>query len=268
MGYGQSAPDDVVWVLPGDANGPHRTSLLVLPHSGGNAHGYAPWRKLLPNYVRLLVGQYPDRGARFSEPLPESMADLVEPVLACLPPETDDLVVLGHSMGSLVAYEAALALTGAGRPPRALVVSACPLTGQMGSLRRLAEAGVAAALLPSLFEEQIEHDATAIHHLYELTSERFPEALSVFPEMDEYNTGPEHYLRHIEEAKRAVDIPIIGSLNGVSRGGWIEHGRRIQEAGADALELNVYHVPTDPSETAEQVEGGPRKVFGRSRPVG
>ncbi|WIN00203.1 alpha/beta fold hydrolase [Actinoplanes oblitus] len=125
MGHGHSAPDDVVWVLPGDDNVPHRTSLLILPHSGGNAHAYAPWREQLPPHVRLLVGQYPGRGARFSEPLPETMADLVEPVLACLPPGTDDLVVLGHSMGSLVAYETALALTRAGRPPRALVVSAC-----------------------------------------------------------------------------------------------------------------------------------------------
>ncbi|MFC4147676.1 thioesterase II family protein [Micromonospora mangrovi] len=120
------APDDVVWVLPGgDGTAPHRTSLLVLPHSGGNAHAYAPWRALLPDDVRLLIGQYPGRGARFSEPLPERMADLVDPILASLPADTDDLVVLGHSMGSLVAYEVTRALTDAGRAPRALVVSAC-----------------------------------------------------------------------------------------------------------------------------------------------
>ncbi|MFI9526068.1 thioesterase II family protein [Micromonospora rosaria] len=117
------APDDVVWVLPGD--GAHRTSLLVLPHAGGNAHAYAPWRALLPTGVRLLIGQYPGRGARFSEPLPERMADLVDPIVASLPADTDDLVVLGHSMGSLVAYEVARALTTAGRAPRALIASAC-----------------------------------------------------------------------------------------------------------------------------------------------
>jgi surfactin synthase thioesterase subunit len=124
--YPSPAPDDVVWVLPGgDGDAPYHTSLLVLPHSGGNAHAYAPWRELLPDGVRLLIGQYPGRGARFSEPLPETMADLVGPVLASLPADTDDLVVLGHSMGSLVAYEVVRALTDAGRPPRALIVSAC-----------------------------------------------------------------------------------------------------------------------------------------------
>lgn len=123
--HNDPAPDDVVWVLPGDGDAPHHTSLLVLPHSGGNAHAYAPWRELLPDGVRLLVGQYPGRGARFSEPLPERMADLVGPVVASLPADTGDLVVLGHSMGSLVAYEVARALTEAGRAPRALIVSAC-----------------------------------------------------------------------------------------------------------------------------------------------
>ncbi|SCL34964.1 Surfactin synthase thioesterase subunit [Micromonospora nigra] len=119
------SPEDVVWVLPGDDGEAHRTSLLVLPHAGGNAHAYAPWRERLPAGVRLLVGQYPGRGARFTEPLPERMADLVEDIVACLPPDTDDLVVLGHSMGSLVAYEVTRALTAAGRPPRALIASAC-----------------------------------------------------------------------------------------------------------------------------------------------
>ncbi|MFY1702130.1 MULTISPECIES: thioesterase II family protein [Micromonospora] len=118
------APDDVVWVLDSDAPG-HRTSLLVLPHAGGNAHAYAGWRDLLPTHVRLLIGQYPGRGARFTEPLPERMADLVDPILASLPTDTTDLVVLGHSMGSLVAYEVTRALTTAGRAPRALIASAC-----------------------------------------------------------------------------------------------------------------------------------------------
>ncbi|NJQ08478.1 thioesterase II family protein [Streptomyces lonarensis] len=117
------AADDVVWPLPGAAA--PRTSLLVLPHAGGNAHAYAGWRDHLPADVTLLVGQYPGRGARFSEELPRDLDDLAGPILTALPPETDDLVVLGHSMGSLVAFEVARRLTAAGRPPRALVVSAC-----------------------------------------------------------------------------------------------------------------------------------------------
>ncbi|WP_246002588.1 thioesterase II family protein [Allorhizocola rhizosphaerae] len=117
-------PEDVVWTLRGDATD-QTLSLLVLPHAGGSAHTYAQWRELLPGNVRLLIGQYPGRGARFTEELPRSIDDLAGPILRCLPADTDDLVVLGHSMGSLVAFEIARALTLAGRPPRAFVASAC-----------------------------------------------------------------------------------------------------------------------------------------------
>lgn len=117
------APDDVVWDLPGTA--PHRISLLVLPHAGGNAHAYAEWRGFLPADVRLLIGQYPGRGARFSEPLPLDIDDLAAPVVASLPAGTEELVVLGHSMGSLVAFEVVRKLQAAGRTPRALIASAC-----------------------------------------------------------------------------------------------------------------------------------------------
>ncbi|MFJ1608561.1 thioesterase II family protein [Streptomyces sp. NPDC088253] len=117
-------PDDVVWAVDGGTAG-HGSSLLVLPHAGGNAHNYAQWRELLSDDVRLLIGQYPGRGARFSEPLPRDIGELAEPVLRCLPDDTDDLVILGHSMGSLVAFEIARALTGQGRPPRALIASSC-----------------------------------------------------------------------------------------------------------------------------------------------
>ncbi|MER8232738.1 alpha/beta fold hydrolase [Streptomyces sp. NPDC094049] len=117
------APEDVVWDLPG--SGPHRLSLLVLPHAGGNAHAYAEWREHLPSDVRLLIGQYPGRGARFSEDLPESVDDLSGPVVEALPADAGELVVLGHSMGSLVAFEVVRALQAAGRTPRALIASAC-----------------------------------------------------------------------------------------------------------------------------------------------
>ncbi|THA28003.1 thioesterase [Streptomyces sp. A1277] len=117
------APEDVVWDLPGDA--PHRLSLLVLPHAGGNAHAYGGWRQHLPADVRLLIGQYPGRGARYCEDLPESVDDLAQPVVESLPADTGELVVFGHSMGSLVAFEVARALRAAGRTPRGLIASAC-----------------------------------------------------------------------------------------------------------------------------------------------
>ncbi|EST38307.1 hypothetical protein N566_08150 [Streptomycetaceae bacterium MP113-05] len=117
------AAEDVVWDVPGDA--PHRLSLLVLPHAGGNAHAYGVWREHLPADVRLLIGQYPGRGARYCEDLPASIDDLALPVVASLPEDTGDLVVLGHSMGSLVAFEVTRALQAAGRTPRGLIASAC-----------------------------------------------------------------------------------------------------------------------------------------------
>lgn len=135
-----------------------------------------------------------------------------------------------------------------------IVVSACSMAGKLENLRRFEDAGASAVVLPSLFEEQIEHDEMAIHNLYEHTSETFPEALTMFPEMDDYNAGPESYLRLVEGAKRSLEIPVIGSLNGTSTGGWTDHARLIEGAGADALELNVYYVVTDPEMTALDVE--------------
>ncbi|MYY03554.1 MULTISPECIES: alpha/beta fold hydrolase [unclassified Streptomyces] len=117
------APEDVVWDLPGDT--PHRLSLLVLPHAGGNAHAYGGWREHLPADVRLLIGQYPGRGARYCEELPLSVDDLAQPVVDSLPADTGELVVFGHSMGSLVAFEVTRALRAAGRTPRGLIASAC-----------------------------------------------------------------------------------------------------------------------------------------------
>lgn len=135
-----------------------------------------------------------------------------------------------------------------------IVPSASPLSREIGSIKELEEAGASAVVIYSLFEEQIKLEAEALNHFLTYGTESFAEALSYFPEPTDYRRGPEDYLNHIQQAKEAVDIPIIGSLNGVSLGGWIEYAQRIQEAGADALELNVYFIPTDPRMSAQEVE--------------
>jgi dihydroorotate dehydrogenase (fumarate) len=135
-----------------------------------------------------------------------------------------------------------------------LVVSACPLTSKIDALCRFEEAGAAAAVMPSLFEEQIVHDEMQVFEYYEDPANSFREALSYFPELENYTSGPESYLRTIESAKRAVTMPIIGSLNGTSKGGWIRYAKMIQDAGADALELNIYLVATDPEQSGADVE--------------
>jgi len=135
-----------------------------------------------------------------------------------------------------------------------LVASASPLTGELDGLRRLQDAGAAAAVLPSLFEEQLTHDQVELDRLLETTSEHVGEAQSYFPELEDYNTGPWSYLYLIEQAKRAVAIPVIASLNGVTPGGWVRHAERMQDAGADALELNLYSVATDPRVDAAELE--------------
>jgi dihydroorotate dehydrogenase (fumarate) len=135
-----------------------------------------------------------------------------------------------------------------------VVASAGPLTGRIDTLRQLESAGAAAVVLPSLFEEQIEREAIEITRMYEQGAESFFEALSYQPEMQDYDTGPQSYLRFVEEAKDSLSIPVIGSLNGTSRGGWVEYARLIEGAGADAIELNIYLVATNPDQTAEDVE--------------
>jgi dihydroorotate dehydrogenase (fumarate) len=135
-----------------------------------------------------------------------------------------------------------------------IVASASPLTGDLDSLRALEDAGVGAAVLPSLFEEQIEHEELDIHELLEHATHSFGEATTWFPELDTYNTGPGAYLEHIRAARNAVDIPIIASLNGVSPGGWLRYARLCEDAGAAALELNVYAVEVDAQTSASDVE--------------
>ena len=127
-----------------------------------------------------------------------------------------------------------------------LLASASPLTGNLDSLRQLEDAGAAAVVLPSLFEEQLEHEAVEVARLLDFRSDSFAESLNYFPELEEYNTGPDEYLKLIADARKALSVPVIASLNGTSMGGWIRYARDIEQAGASALELNIYNVPTDP----------------------
>jgi dihydroorotate dehydrogenase (fumarate) len=135
-----------------------------------------------------------------------------------------------------------------------VVPSASPLGQRVETLRRLQDAGAAAVVLPSLFEEQIEHEELQIHGVLETGTDSYAEALTYLPELDDYDTGSNAYLRHVEATKRDLQIPVIASLNGISLGGWTSQAKRIQEAGADALELNVYFIAADPDEPGEAVE--------------
>jgi len=135
-----------------------------------------------------------------------------------------------------------------------LVPSASPLSRTLDGIKRMEDAGAAAIVMYSLFEEQIHHEAAELDHYLSYGTQSFAEALTYFPEATEYNLGPDEYIEHIRKAKEAVDIPIIGSLNGISTGGWIDYAKKIQDAGASALELNVYYIPTDPKLTGEAVE--------------
>ncbi len=135
-----------------------------------------------------------------------------------------------------------------------IVAGASPLAGEMDKVRRLEEAGVGAIVLHSLFEEQIARDQLKEHLDRELHAESSAEALSYFPELSEYRLGPEEYLEQVAKVKAAVSCPVVGSLNGVTGAGWVEYARQIQQAGADALELNVYFVAAGAGETGEAIE--------------
>jgi len=135
-----------------------------------------------------------------------------------------------------------------------LVASAGPLCEDVGNIRRMEDAGASAVVLPSLFEEQITLESDYLDHHLSHGTDSYAESLSYFPDMADYNLGPDAYLEHLRRAKAAVNIPVIGSLNGVSTGGWIAHAKKIEQAGADAIELNIYYVPTDPDMSAPEVE--------------
>lgn len=135
-----------------------------------------------------------------------------------------------------------------------IVPSASPLSKSVDKVKELEDCGASAVVVYSLFEEQISHEANELEHYMSYGAESYAEALSYFPTVEEYNLGPEEYLKHIAKLKSAVDIPVIGSLNGVSVGGWLRYAKLIEEAGADALELNVYYIPTNPEMEAREVE--------------
>ncbi len=136
-----------------------------------------------------------------------------------------------------------------------LVLSASPLTNSVDKVKAVEDAGAAAVVMHSLFEEQIIHDQQEIDHFLTTTSHNYAEALDYFPEPEEYrNLHAEEYLEQLRRLKEALDIPVIGSLNGVSAGGWMKYATEMEKAGADAIELNIYYVATDPNISCAEVE--------------
>ena len=135
-----------------------------------------------------------------------------------------------------------------------VVISSSPLCEEIDNIRKMEDAGAAAVVLHSLFEEQLTLESQELDRRLSETTGAFAEALSYFPDMTSYNLGPEGYLEHIRKAKAAVSIPIIASLNAVSGGAWIRFAKSIEQAGADGLELNIFTMQTDPAVTSAQVE--------------
>jgi dihydroorotate dehydrogenase (fumarate) len=135
-----------------------------------------------------------------------------------------------------------------------IVASASPLCESLDNIRRLEDHGIAAIVLPSLFEEQLRLESEALDSDLSRGAEEFPEALSYLPDLTSYNLGPDGYLELIRKAKGSVAVPIIASLNGVSTGGWIQHARAMEQAGANAIELNIYSIVTDPERSGAEVE--------------
>ncbi len=135
-----------------------------------------------------------------------------------------------------------------------VVPSASPLSQSVSSIRRLEDAGAGAVTIYSLFEEQIDMEALSLHHFLERGADSYAEALTYFPQQEDFRATPDSYLNLISKAKESVDIPVIASLNGVTAGGWTSWARNMQEAGADALELNIYYIPVDAQVRAGDVE--------------
>lgn len=135
-----------------------------------------------------------------------------------------------------------------------IVPSAAPLSYTLDGMKQLEDAGASAIVMYSLFEEQIAHETSELLHYLSQGTDSYSEALSYFPDVQQYNTGPEEYLELLRKAKAGLEIPVIGSLNGVSVGGWTSYAKKIEEAGADALELNVYYIPADVNIPGTEIE--------------
>ena len=127
-----------------------------------------------------------------------------------------------------------------------LLASASPLSESVDNIKRLEDQNLAAVVLPSLFEEQLQLESLSVDSDLMRGVESFPESTNFFPDLQTYNLGPDGYLELIRHAKESVGIPIIASLNGVSKGGWLQYARLMEDAGADAIELNIYSIATDP----------------------
>ena len=135
-----------------------------------------------------------------------------------------------------------------------IVASASPISKNIDKARKLEEAGISAIVMYSLFEEQIIHESLELDHFLTRGTDSYAEALTYLPDGGMYAVGPDRYLSQVAGLKKALSIPVIGSLNGVSKGGWTSYAKQIQDAGADALELNLYYIPTDPDLTAQELE--------------
>lgn len=146
-----------------------------------------------------------------------------------------------------------------------LIASAGPLTRSVDKIRELEDRGAAAVVLPSLFEEQIRMESESLHHYLLEGAESYAEATSYFPDLSDYNAGPRRYLETIREAREAVDIPVIASLNGHTLGGWIDYAREMEQAGASALELNIYFLAMDPAVSGASVEDSYAEIVGEVR---
>jgi dihydroorotate dehydrogenase (fumarate) len=135
-----------------------------------------------------------------------------------------------------------------------LVPSASPLSDELDNIKRMEDSGASAVVMHSVFEEQVKGEQEAVQQHLMYGADSFPESLTFFPKAAEFTTGPEEYLGQIRKAKEAVSIPIIASLNGAAIGGWVDYARKIQQAGADALELNVYSIPTEMDRSSAEIE--------------
>jgi len=135
-----------------------------------------------------------------------------------------------------------------------IIVSACTLSNETDNIAQMEDNGAGAVVMFSLFEEQIRKEEASFKRILSTTSNAFPEALDYFPELDEYNMGSDDYLEHIRKAKERVKIPIIGSLNGITNEGWIDYSKKMEQAGADAIEINIFFIPADLSISSAEVE--------------